>query len=61
MKIINHIEQKIKCDCCGTETLAEIRDDKLIIMDKRHGRRHIAVLKLADLIEFMQRSLFDSM
>ena len=45
---------KIKCDCCGTETLAEIRQDKIIIMDKRHGRRHIAVLKLTEVIEMMQ-------
>lgn len=43
--------QKIKCDCCGTETLAEIRDGKIIIMDKRHGRRHIAVLRISDLLE----------
>jgi len=37
---------KIKCDCCGNETLAEIRDNKIIIMDKRHGRLQIAILKL---------------
>lgn len=46
---------KIKCDCCGTETLAEIRYDKVTIMDKRHGRRHIAVLRISELIEIMQR------
>jgi len=47
--------RKIKCDCCGTETLAEIRDDKIIIMDKRHGRRHIAVLKISEVLEIMQK------
>jgi hydrogenase maturation factor HypF (carbamoyltransferase family) len=48
--------QKIKCDCCGNETLAEIRDDKIVIMDKRHGRRHIAILKIADLIAIIQKT-----
>jgi len=47
---------KIKCDCCGNETLAEIRDNKLVIIDKRHGRRHIAILTLADLHALMQNS-----
>lgn len=60
MKENSHYSQKIKCDCCGTETLAEIRDDKIIIIDKRHGRRHIAVLKISDLVSIMQSSLVDS-
>jgi len=47
---------KIKCDCCGNETLAEIRDNKIIIIDKRHGRRHIAILKLADVVALMQKT-----
>ncbi len=51
--------QKIKCDCCGNETLAEIRDDKIVIIDKRHGRRHIAVLKINDLIAIMQKTPVD--
>jgi len=51
---------KIKCDCCGNETLAEIRDNKIIIMDKRHGRRHIAILKLEDVLALMQKSPVDS-
>ena len=45
---------RIKCDCCGTETLAQVRGGKLVIMDKRHGRKHIAVLSLDDLIRLMQ-------
>ena len=48
---------KVKCDCCGTETMAEIREDKIIIIDKRHGRRHIAVLRLTDLVKIMNKSL----
>jgi hypothetical protein len=47
---------KVKCDCCGTETMAEIREDKIIIIDKRHGRRHIAVIRLSDLLAIMNRS-----
>lgn len=51
---------KIKCDCCGNETLAEIRDNKIVIIDKRHGRRHIAILKLADILAMMQQAPVDS-
>ncbi|MBE0480239.1 MAG: hypothetical protein IBX68_04605 [Dehalococcoidia bacterium] len=47
--------QKIKCDCCGNETLAEIRGDKVVIMDRRHGRRHIVVLTLRDILNRMKR------
>ena len=54
-----HHGQKIKCDCCGNETLAEIRDNKIVIIDKRHGRRHIAILKLADILAIMQKSSVD--
>ena len=54
-----HYAQKIKCDCCGNETMAEIRDDKLVIIDKRHGRRHIAILKVADLLAIMRKTTAD--
>ncbi len=45
---------KIKCDCCGNETLAEIKGDKLVIMDKRHGRRHIVVLTFNEILNIME-------
>ena len=45
---------KIKCHCCGRETLAEIRDDKMVIMDRRHGKKHIVVLTLKEILEKMR-------
>lgn len=39
----------IFCDCDGMEKLAELRGDKLIIMDRRHGKKHIAVMPLPEL------------
>jgi hypothetical protein len=45
---------KVKCDCCGTEILAEINDEKLIIMDRRHGKKHMVVLTLEDIITKMK-------
>ncbi len=42
---------KIKCDCCGTETLCVIHDGKLVIKDRRHGKSHIAVLTCQDIIK----------
>ncbi len=46
--------KKIKCDCCGKETLAEIRDNKVIIVDKRHGRKHLVVLTLEEIVSIME-------
>jgi hypothetical protein len=57
MKEPNGQGYKVKCDCCGTETLAEIRDNKIIIMDRRHGRRHIAVLNIKEVLEIMQKAV----
>ncbi len=48
-----HIDNKIKCDCCGTETLAEVKGDKLIIIDRRHGRKHVVVLTVAEILSLM--------
>ena len=41
---------KVKCDCHGTETLAEIRDGKVIIFDTRHGQKHYVILNLAEFV-----------
>ena len=44
----------IKCDCCGTEKLAQVVGDNLVIKDRRHGEKHIAVVKIADLLDILQ-------
>ena len=36
----------VYCDDCGREKMAEVRDGKIVIMDRRHGRRHVAVIPL---------------
>lgn len=39
----------VYCDCCGVDKrvkMADIRDGRLTILDKRHGRRHVAVVVL---------------
>ncbi|MBI2869688.1 MAG: hypothetical protein HYX96_07680 [Chloroflexi bacterium] len=50
----NNRRIKIKCDCCGMETLAEIRGDKIVILDRRHGRKHIAVLSIREILDKMK-------
>ncbi len=56
--LCNH-GQKVKCDCCGNETMAEIREDKIIIMDRRHGKKHFVVLTLRDILDKMKRLISD--
>ena len=34
----------IYCDCCGTQKLAEIVGENLVIKDRRHGEKHLAVI-----------------
>lgn len=36
----------VYCDDCGQEKMAEVRDGKIVIVDRRHGRRHVAVIPL---------------
>ncbi len=38
----------IYCDDCGREKMAEVRAGKLVIRDRRHGQRHVAVVPLSD-------------
>lgn len=44
-------QERILCDCCGTETLAIQEDDTLVIKGKRHGQRHVVRLALDKLLE----------
>jgi hypothetical protein len=41
----------VRCDCCGTELMARIVGKTLVIRDRRHGNRHVAVIPLADLLD----------
>lgn len=41
----------VYCDCCGTEKLASIVGDTLVIRDRRHGQKHVAVIKIQDLLD----------
>ena len=45
----------IYCDCCGTEKLAQVVGDNLVIKDRRHGQKHVAIIKLADLLDILNR------
>jgi len=44
----------VKCDCCGKETLAEVKSNKLVIIDKRHGKKHLVVLTLEEIVSMME-------
>ncbi len=43
----------IYCDCCGTEKLAQVVGDNLVIKDRRHGEKHVAVLNISDLLDIL--------
>ena len=45
----------IYCDCCGTEKLAQVVGDNLIIKDRRHGIKHVAVISISDLLDILQK------
>ena len=34
------------CDCCGREKMAEWRDGKIVVTDRRHGKKHVWTLPL---------------
>ncbi len=41
------------CDGCGHEVLAQLFEDRLVVTDKRHGTRHIAVIPRCDILKIM--------
>jgi len=44
----------IYCDCCGTEKLAQVVGDNLVIKDRRHGEKHVAVIPISDLLDILK-------
>ena len=47
---------RVRCDCCGTETLAYIHAGKLTISANRHGRNHTAVILLSEGLTIVKSS-----
>lgn len=45
----------VYCDCCGTEKLAEIVGENLVIKDRRHGEKHLVVIKLSELLDILKK------
>ena len=46
----------IYCDCCGTEKLAQVVGDNLVIKDRRHGQKHVAVVPISDLLDILKKN-----
>ena len=44
----------IYCDCCGTEKLAQVVGENLVIKDRRHGEKHVAVIPISDLLDILK-------
>ena len=44
----------IYCDCCGTEKLAQVVGDNLVIKDRRHGEKHVAVIPISALLDILK-------
>ena len=43
----------IYCDCCGTQKLAQVVGDNLVIKDRRHGEKHVAVIPISSLFDII--------
>ena len=44
----------IYCDCCGTEKLAQVVGGNLVIKDRRHGEKHVAVIPISALLDILK-------
>ena len=44
----------VYCDCCGTEKLAQVVGDNLVIKDRRHGEKHVAVVPISALLDILK-------
>jgi len=45
----------VYCDCCGTEKLAQVVGDNLVIKDRRHGEKHVAVIPISALLDILEK------
>jgi hypothetical protein len=43
----------VKCDGCSRETLAEIFPDRIVVFDRRHGVKHVAVVPKCEILRAM--------
>lgn len=50
------VDGVVYCDCCGTEKLAQVVGDNLVIKDRRHGEKHVAVVKISDLLDILKNN-----
>jgi len=48
--------QTLYCDCCGTEGMASLDSERLIIRTKRHGTNHVITIRLDSLLKLAQNS-----
>ena len=48
----------VYCDCCGSEKLAEIHGGKLVIRDRRHGQKHVAVIPIRELLDKLGTNVY---
>jgi len=50
----------VYCDCCGTEKLAQVVGDNLVIKDRRHGVKHVAVIPISVLLDILEKKTHTS-
>jgi len=46
----------VYCDCCGTEKLAQVVGDTLVIKDRRHGEKHVAVIPISAILDILKKT-----
>jgi hypothetical protein len=46
----------VYCDCCGSEKLAQVVGDNLVIKDRRHGEKHVAVIPISSLLDILKKT-----
>jgi len=50
----------VYCDCCGTEKLAQVVGATLVIKDRRHGEKHVAVIPISELLDILKKKVDNS-
>ena len=54
----NHDGTAIRCDCCDRVKVGEIHpQSRLAIVDRSHGRKHVAVLTAREILERLSGTL----
>jgi hypothetical protein len=56
------VNKTVYCDCDGDQKMAEIVGENLVIKDRRHGQKHMAIISISSLMDYLtEQAILDNL